>query len=325
MKPFFKITAAIVLLGICFITACIKEHDPILPSTTNPIHYSMNWFHSQFGSPIQTYTVNASSGGTFTTPQGTKIIVPANDFMNTSYQLVTGTVTIQFKDIYTKSDMVLNDVAPVGYNYNYYVPFNSGGEFFIKALNGASPLYVVGSPIKIIQPLNGWAMDKNMAAISGAKDSAGRVGWLADSTSNKVIDTTLPGYVFSLYQFSNPVDSGSWCNSDNTNYFSSYTQTSFTIQTTDSVDANNSNVFLLFTGVNSMVHVYYGYSGVGTYPYNYAPQGLSCTIVLLEVTNKGQLKSAFVPTTITTNGTINVTATLTTEANFKTQLATYNH
>jgi hypothetical protein len=66
-----------------------------------------------------------------------------------------------------------------------------------------------------------------------------------------------------------------------------------------------------------MVHVYYdSYSG---FPYNYAPQGLPCTLVALGVKN-GTLYSSFVPITITANETVSFTLSKTNTNEFKNQL-----
>ncbi len=335
MKPNIKTIAMSFLLAIGLFTAC-KKNDPILPATTNTStntdHYSsMLDFFAKNGTSIQNYTVNGSTGGSFTTPQGTKVSIPANCFIDKFGNPVTGSVTIQFKDIYTKSDMLLSNMPTTLY---YGAPLKSGGEFFIKAISAGNALYMNGkAPIKVTQPLNGWAPDNKMIAFRTAPGDSSFVG---DTSANQAswqpspYDSTavnLTNYVFSLYNFSNPADSGTWCNSDNSNYFSAYTQTTFTIQTTDDSLNNyysgNVDVFLAFKGLNCLVHVYGG--ATNTFPYSFAPLGLQCTVIAMETRANGQLRSAFIPTTITANGTVNFNCTNTTTANFKTQMSAYNH
>ncbi|HWY97916.1 MAG TPA: hypothetical protein VNY36_02415, partial [Bacteroidia bacterium] len=115
MKPSIKTITVSFLLAIGLFTAC-KKNEPILPATTNTStntdHYSsLQDFFAKNGVPLQTYTVNGNSGGNFTTPQGTKVIVPANCFIDKLGNPVTGNVTIQFKDIYAKSDMLLSNMT----------------------------------------------------------------------------------------------------------------------------------------------------------------------------------------------------------------------
>ncbi|HSY75406.1 MAG TPA: hypothetical protein VK890_01040, partial [Bacteroidia bacterium] len=297
------------------------------PATkTNADHYSsLQDFYARNGVQLQTYTINGTTGGSFTTAKGANVNISANCFIDIYGKPVTGNVTIQIKEIYTKSDMLLSDKPPM----YYQVPLKSGGEFYIKAMSNGSVVYLNGkSPINVSQPLNGWPLDNMMQAFKLSPDTGGSFfgGW-QPAPRPDTVTTSLSGYVFSLYNFCYPADSGAWCNSDNSSYFSAYTQTVFTIQTTDdSLNNNyvgNVDVFLLFNGINSMVHVYGG--ATNTFPYNYAPLGLQCTVVAIETRANGQLRSAFVPTTITANGTVNFNCTNTTTANFKTQLSTYNH
>jgi hypothetical protein len=322
-----NLAVSLLVSGTLIFSSCKKDTPPTTTaaSASYDTYSSLQSFYAKNGVPTQSFTVNGTTGGSFTTPQGTKVTIPANAFMDQSYTSVTGTVNIQFKDIYTKSDMLLSNVTPICYTGS---PLKSGGEFFIKATSGGKGVYLVAA-IQIQQPFNGWPADNKMNPFT-RKDSISLFlpNWSPnDSAGSVVCDSSLSNYLFSLYQFSSPVDSGTWCNSDNPTYFSAYPQSNFTIQTTDSVSYNTS-VFLLFNGLNSMVHVYYSNttSGLSTFNYAYAPVGLQCTVVAVEIMPNGQFRAAFVPkVTITTNGTINFTATPTTTANFKAQLSTYNH
>ncbi|HSY75407.1 MAG TPA: hypothetical protein VK890_01045 [Bacteroidia bacterium] len=331
MKSSIKTTTVLFLLAIGLFTAC-KKNEPILPATTNTStntdHYSsLQDFFAKNGVAMQTFTISGTAGGSFTTPQGTKVIVPANCFIDKLGNAVTGNVTIQFKDIYTKSDMLLSNMTTM----YYQTPLKSGGEFFIKAIANGGAVNLNGlSNIKVLQPLNGWALDNSMIAFDAqARDTMGTMNWAIDSATSNIVKDTLARYMLSVHAFDYPVDSGTWCNTDRS--FSGYTQTSFTAQTTD--DSINSGrlssccVFFLFKGVNSIIYCEYSqYSGTTTiFPYNYAPLGYQCTIVAVEVRKNGQLRCAFVPTTITTNGTVNFNCTPTTTADFITELNTYNH
>ena len=325
-----RIAASLLLTTMGLYSACNKENTNPTPTTSTTAngydsYSSMQSFYAKNGVQMQAYSVSGLTGGSFITPKGTKVIVPANCFIDQSSHPVTGSVTIEFKDLYTKSDMLLSNMPPEYYN----TPLKSGGEFFICAKYAGSAVYLTGSkPITILQPFNGWSPDVNMVPFLA--DTAKIKNWIPasfDSVGAKPTEyDSTAGYVFSLYSFSNPVDSGTWCNSDNSNYFSAYTQTSFTIQTTDSTNYNTA-VFLLFNNLSSMVHVYMG-STIGnttTFPYSYAPVGLPCTVVAIEIMNNGQLRCAFVPTTITASGTVNFTCSPSTTSAFETKLNTFNH
>src|SRR4051812_1451395 len=89
-------------------------------------------------------------------------------------------------------------------------------------------------------------------------------------------DPSLSNYVFSLYTFQTVTpDSGTWCNSDNPNFFSG-PQTTLTLHGTDTVSVNP-DVFLLFKNVKCMIHVYE--TTTGYFDYQFAPLGYECTAV----------------------------------------------
>ena len=77
---------------------------------------------------------------------------------------------------------------------------------------------------------------------------------------------------------------------------------------------------MLFKNVTSMVHVY---SDGSNFPYNYAPVGQECTVVVLGVKDD-KLYASFTPVTISSNQTITPVFTETTTDNFKTTLNSLN-
>ena len=305
--------AFITLVGIILIISFISCKIDNFSITDN--YASVNDFFEKNSDPVSTYTVDAGSGGSFTTAQGSTVTIPPGAFVSASNTTVTGNVTIQFKDIYKKSDMLFSNV-PAETFYGY--PLKSGGEFFIKAFSNNSAVDLVpGKKITVTQPANltgGFDTVNKQIPFVMVNDSIGR-GW--ETTPADSIFNSTQGYVFSFYQFRSPLDSGSWCNSDNASYFSAYTMTNLILHPNDSVNEYATTVFLLFSNLSSMVHVYYdSYSG---FPYNYAPQGLPCTLVALGVKN-GTLYSSFVPITITANETVSFTLSKTNTNEFKNQL-----
>lgn len=322
-----RILFVIAIVSIIAIDACKDEHNPApVPTYTAtpapPDNYSsIGDFFNKNATPMQTFTVSAATGGTFTTPQGTIVSVGANAFMDQSYNPITsGTVTIEFKDFYKKSDMLLNDMPTTYYTGG---ALKSGGEFFIKAMQGNNVLQLMGAqPIVVNQPFIGAGIDTGMKAM-GIFGGTGPAAWnpAPRDTFGVPYDSltmSLSQYVFSIYQFNAPVDSGSWCNSDNPTFFAAYTQTSLTMIANDSVSVYGTYVFLLFKNLNSMVHVYdYRLNSNGeSFPYIYAPIGLPCTVVAVGVKN-GTVYSSFTPITISANQTVNFTLSPTTTAAFK--------
>ena len=297
-----------------------KKDDVPNPTTTDQTYSSMVDFYNKNGAKLQTYQINASTGGSFTSPKGTVVTIPANCFVDASDNNVSGTVTIQFKDIYSKSDMLLSDIGTTFFDG---APMVSGGEFFINALLGDSALQIdAGKFIAIEQPFNNGAvkdLDMEAMILNDPRDTiqgGGNIEGWSISPGNSLLYTAT-SYVFNLYAFSGTNGAGTWCNSDNPYYFQAYTNTTLTV---NAVAGYTLDVFLVFKNVNSMVHVY---SDGTNYPYAYSPVGLECTVVVLAVKDD-KLYSSFTPVTITSNLTINPSLTETTTDAFKTVLNSLN-
>lgn len=322
MKNSFKIM--LVLSFIITVYSCKKDKQDAnpIPPTDNSTAKSLLLKNA---SSMQTYTIDGVSGGSFTTPQGTFVSIPANAFIYSNGNPVTGSVTIKFKDIYKKSDMLLNDMST---NLAWGGLLKSAGMFYIKALQGNQAVDISsGRKITVTQPLNGLALDTLMEPFrfqNFGNDST--KGWVKPQVdSNGIpIDSlywSSTAYMFSLYRFNSPIDSGSWCNSDDEKFFSAYSTTSLVLHSLNSYIEYNIEVFLVFTDINSMIHVY---RIVGNdFPYYYAPVGLKCNVVAFAVKN-GKVYSSFTPITITNNMTVDFPLTETTITQFKAKLETLN-
>jgi hypothetical protein len=291
-KIAFFTVLSIAIIGLL---SCKKDPEVKPAGTTS----STLEFHQKYGEATKSYTINASSGGSFTTEKGTKVTIPANCFVNDGNQIITGDVTVHFKDITTKSEMLFSDMGTV---FHDGTPLVSGGEFFIQAETGDTALQIAaGAKIDIEQPLIGQA-DTAMLPMILPQDSAQVAqGWIVNQNNNVTVSGS--SYIFSLYQFGYPLSAGTWCNSDNPYYFSAYTQTSLTVHCNKNYYPD---VFLLFHDENSMIHVY-NFSAGDDWVYDYAPIGKQCTVVVLGYIN-GKLAASFTPVSITAN--MNLTAEL---------------
>lgn len=315
MKNILKLTAIITMV---IVASCKKEKvDESSHVTTSTSYSSVKDFLSRNKAKSQFFTVNGSTGGSFTSSQGTVVSIPPNAFLTFASIPVTGNVRIEFKDIYKKSEMLLSDVPTQTLSGNM---LKSGGEFLINAsFNNQDIMLNSGKKITVTQPVqDGIGLDQGMVPFIAEQDSIG-FGWWPNP--NDSISFTTTSYIFSLYNFSSS-GSGTWCNSDNQAFFNAYTQTTLTLHGNDSPDLYLTDVFLVFSSVNSMIHVYRT-NGTNDFPYNYAPVGLQCTVVALGAKD-GKLYSSFTPITISANQTVNFTLSETTDAAFKAQLNALN-
>jgi len=150
------------------------------------------------------------------------------------------------------------------------------------------------------------------------KDTAGVFGWHADTIGKVRINAS--SYAFSLHQFSQPEDSGTWANTDEYTYFNSFASTTLTVIPTDSVDSFQTNVFIVFKDVNSVVKMPYS----SNLKYTFVPVSLNFVVVAVGVKG-GKLYSWFSsPMILTGTFTTNFTLSQTTTADFKNQLNALN-
>lgn len=312
------------ITGLLFVT-CKKDNTQY--GSVTPDNYTDFYdFVSKNEVKTQTYTINATTGGNFTTSQGTNVTIPPNAFVTQSGSPVSGSVTIEFKDIYKKSDMLLSNIPTRTISGN---TLKSGGEFWIKASSNNMPVFIKsGEKIEIRQPfhLTGGMDTAQEAFIGQFENSTIPTGWFAspvDSIGIPMSGVALEAnnYVYSLYQFGgSTASSGTWSNSDNSSFFSTYPQTTLTLAPTDNPSDYGTECFLVFKTITSMVHLY---RNGATYPYTGAPQGLQCTIVAVGFKD-GDLYSSFVPITIGTNQNVSFTLNKTTTSVFKSQLQALN-
>ncbi|MCC7301742.1 MAG: hypothetical protein IT233_03775 [Bacteroidia bacterium] len=301
---------------LLILTSCFKEPNKV-PGGDRPA----GWFESvdEFCDHVKPrpyiFSVNNQNGGSFTTPKGTVVTIPSNVFVTQTNGPVTGDVLVEFLDVFKKSDMLLLDMGTEWANGG---ALESTGEFFVRATQNNVPVILNGvNPIQVELPAFNNPIDTGMTAFDAAPDTTGQnlVWW--NSGQNSLV-ATQSSYIFYLYQFSSPASNGTMCNSDQP-CFQNVPMATLTMVPTNSPAEFGTEVFLCFTGVNAMVHVY----GAQNFPYSFAPVGYQATLIAIGAKD-GKLYSSFTPLTITNNMTVNFTLTETTETAFKAAIDALN-
>ncbi len=131
------IIPTIVFVALALLFACSKS--------TTAIDYGPYTIQSVFSNMAvvpKTFTINASSGGTFTGTSGAQYYFPPFSFERDSVSIF-GDVQIQVAEYVTKSDMIFSCVLP----FSNGTPFVTGGAFYLSAMQAGQQI-VLARPAK---------------------------------------------------------------------------------------------------------------------------------------------------------------------------------
>lgn len=242
-------TISLIFVALLLIASCKKETNS---GTKFP---SLNIFLEQNKITSQSFTVNASAGGTITGAKGTVVTFPPNAFLDGNGNRVTGNVSIELKEVFNKADMIAAGVFPVAYGSAL---LNSGGEYFLSATqNGNKVNLEKGRFFQMRLPAQ--AADPNMQFFLQAdNDTLAGINWVLPDTAVVNVDSQwvvspVGGFSFTTTPDSAYVitcDSLGWGNAD---VFMSptYVTCSFVVTGGSVTDANTKG-YCLYDGKNTV-------------------------------------------------------------------------
>ncbi len=327
----FKKIVAISLIGyVITLTSCKKDtttpaEEPVA-AVPQPTFSNANavTLLNNLATPLQTYTINASSNHFYVCANGTKISISPNAFLTQAGTVVTGVVTITVKDVLSKKDMILNNAIPVS-NGQLLV---SGGEVYFSATQGGQKLKMnPASAVYFEVPSTTPSYQMQEFYATGPSNlSNTNLNWAASTTTANIAvipDTSFGGGNSYYYTFQS--DSLNWTNCD---YFYSNTsvKTTCTVNLTGSFDNSNSTVFLSMNGANVLVRLNAtSYSSITQQFQSYLnsiPEGVNYTVVVISFDGTNYYYGSQV-VTMTTNMVINLPAlSQTTKSQIETNLST---
>ncbi|MCU0429495.1 MAG: hypothetical protein MUF42_05935 [Cytophagaceae bacterium] len=302
-KSFFQSGA--IVLGILALSSCdpnVKK-DEIKKDVQNQSINAVEKFFDNRKEAPQKFSVNPESYITVTANKGTIISIPANVFEYANGSPVEDNVTLDVKEIFEESGMILSGVTTQS-NGQILV---SGGELFISATaNGQEVFLDENATISIQVPIEG-SPDSNMGLFVDNQDSSG-VNWTLADTSIAVRSDTLRQNFY--YSFS--VSNLGWINCD---YFYNRSNTYLTVNM-PSLDAlagktvKYANCFAVYKDFLSVTDVY----AQGTCQATTCPThsfrglaGLNEPVYLITIADiGGKLHYSKKEITITANLTINL-------------------
>jgi hypothetical protein len=307
MKSLMKklVVPACIIAGNIFF-ACHKDTTTSPPATaaSNSVVNTLSAFYQQNGAATQSFTINATSGGSFVGAKGTKFFFPANAFLNSSNQAVTGTINIQVKEIYSAEDMILSNIPTTSGGRGLL----SEGEFNLACTQANKPLHLNnGVFLNAHMPLaDSAALVDSMQFFTYYNTS----WWPCNNYGNSV--ATIPD------SMSITCDSITWCNCDG--FYPGGTFYQVTVIPVNSPDLLQTAIYMYVNGHHAIWQL--SPSGNNFVTPNDIAGGAPLTIVGLALASNGAVYSAFQSyTNPGSNQTANLTFSSTTTAAFKTQLA----
>jgi len=254
----------------------------------------------------QTFTLDATTGGTITGSQGTQVTFQPNA-IGLNGTPVTGNVKIELVEVYDRASMLLNNMPTSGKKPNGdEEALKSAGEYFINAKQGNANLELL-SPAQVKSKGVGQNAPDTMNIFRAGEDLDDLDLWEeADENEDEITDVgevgereTANGWEF-FYLFD--ISSFGWTNLDRW-YSYTGTLTDISIDVPDVFHGTNCEVYLTYDGeptALARMDVYDTPSGMFTEHYGRIPVGQNVHIILVAEIG-GVLHSTIQGTTIIDN------------------------
>lgn len=167
--------ARLLLTGLLFASLVGCDNDEPTPAGPKPDAAALiEWYNAGAESKLQHFSITASTGGTVTGAQGTRIEFGANSFLTESGAAVSGTVDIQLIEIYDRASMLLTKRGTNGKTDDGKIStLISGGEFYVNATQNNDTLKLK-SGFTIIAPTdNTGGIQEQMKLFDGVLECEG--------------------------------------------------------------------------------------------------------------------------------------------------------
>lgn len=237
--------------------SCKKKYQ-IIPAPT-PTSGIRDSFALKQINNVQNKTINAISGGSYTTDGGMKIDVPADAFVDATGFPISGNVNIELIEILTPSSMIFMEKSTTS-NGEVLV---TGGQFKISYSVNGNPVYIRGGyqlDVKLPTEIG----DDKMQVFHGTEDATGFVNWTqamdtaAISQPIPVVVTldTIGSTIEKFYTFSLDSLSANWINCDYF-YSASGVKTKLSVKLPEDYNNGNTMFFMNFNTIQSVMTGYF--------------------------------------------------------------------
>ncbi len=296
-----KLITYVACSGI-ILSSCKKDDQDPQPNGVQ-LH---SFFNSNVSNNTQTFTVNATTGGSVVGNKGTRILIYPESLTDMSGNPVTGNVTVHLVEIFDRASMVLmnkptNGKLPNG-NTSTLI---SGGEYYLKITQNGQELNTTTGVLVSIPTDNTGGPDLNMALFDGAME-LGNFWWNQVEDTVAVMQDSIGGTWTTTYEILD--GNWGWTNVDRF-YDDPRPKTTIKVKLPEGYDNTNSEVYITYDGEPTALAAMDIFTEEGYFSEHYGliPIGLEVHFIAVTMID-GQLHYAIQGATITDGHVQNITS-----------------
>lgn len=294
----------ILLLALpTFLTIYSCNKPEVIPPPTPDGAALDDFFESNLNSKTQSFTVNATTGGTVNGNMGTNIIIDPNTLLDASNNIVDGNVTVQLIEIFDRATMVMTNKPTVGVTTGGdHSMLVSGGEYYLSIEQNGAPLHT-NSYVTVYVPTSmTGGTDTGMQLFRGAIENE-ELLWEFENDSIEVVADS----AFTIEWYGILDGEWGWTNVDRF-YSNPSPKTTLLVELPEGYDATNSEVYLTFDGEPTSLAKLDTYTTDGYFSEHYGqiPIGLHVHVIAVTIIDD-VLHYSIKAVTIAAGGTITIT------------------
>jgi hypothetical protein len=300
------------ILIIAFTTSC-REENEIIEAPENeetPVYPDgaalLSFNDENTESRRQKFTMDAASGGYIYGEEGTVLQFNGNSLLTESGEVVSGSVDVEFIEVYRKSAMVLTNKSTMGLTADgELTALKSGGQFYVNVTKDGQQLKTK-SGYTIIAPVdNTGGADDNMNIFEGVEQCENEdcdIVWQEVPGTDRGVGVdgfqNEEGHFTAYYCFQQKFG---WTNIDRW-YNDPREKTTIHVAVPEGFDNTNCAVFMAYKGDASlaMFDVYDEETKLFTEHYGLVPVGLEVHFILVSII-EDEIHYAVQSATITKN------------------------
>lgn len=275
------------LIALTVLTSCNTSDDN---NNTDMLDYDdIEGFFEANGVQSQNFTIDASTGGTITGENGTKVSFPPNAFVDENNSVVTGIVDIAIKEIFKPSEMILSNKPTNAVSFSNENTFllSEGETEVVASQNGTELQLNSGTIYQVSVPSTG-GLDNFMLPFTGTTSDEEGIVWNATSDlgaagSQDIEYISMPAsYIYNVFNTG-------WSNCDKFYNYPGNKTTNY-INLSTSPNASETVVFLTFKENNlpAVVKFSTAYAnGIKSYV-DMLPEGLEVTYIAITLEDNQQ-------------------------------------